>query len=67
MAVFIPVSVAKTQLSRLVDRAVLGEDIVLTKDGHPQVRLTVTEGAVPVKRSAGVRPAPPETAGRNGR
>ena len=34
---------AKTQLSRLVAEAVLGEEIIIAKNGEPQVRL------VPVK------------------
>ncbi len=36
---------AKTQLSRLVDRAAAGEDIVIARAGRPIVRL------VPVKAS----------------
>lgn len=31
---------AKTHLSRLVDEAVAGEEIVIAKAGHPYVRLT---------------------------
>jgi prevent-host-death family protein len=31
---------AKTHLSRLVDEAVAGEDIVIAKAGRPQVKLT---------------------------
>ena len=37
---------AKTQLSKLVERALQGEDIVIARDGEPAVRL------VPVKRPA---------------
>jgi prevent-host-death family protein len=35
---------AKTQLSKLVDRALNGEEIIIARDGEPQVRL------VPVKQ-----------------
>ncbi len=37
---------AKTQLSKLVERALNGEEIVIARDGEPAVRL------VPVKRKA---------------
>jgi prevent-host-death family protein len=40
----IPVSAAKAQLTELVRRAEAGDDIVLTRHGHPAVRL------VPVKK-----------------
>ena len=30
---------AKTHLSRLVERAVAGEEIIIAKAGHPKVRL----------------------------
>lgn len=41
---------AKTHLSRLVDRAIEGEEITITKDGVPAVRL------VPVPKAGGERP-----------
>lgn len=41
---------AKTTLSRLVERARRGEDIVIARDGEPVVRL------VPVDRVRGRRP-----------
>lgn len=34
---------AKTQLSRLVDRALAGEEIVIAKAGEPKVRLAPVE------------------------
>ena len=34
---------AKTQLSRLVDRAVAGEDVVIARAGKPMVRLVPVE------------------------
>ena len=41
-----PVNVylAKTQLSRLIDRALAGEEVVIARNGRPMVRL------VPVRR-----------------
>jgi prevent-host-death family protein len=36
---------AKTKLSRLVDRAAAGEDIVITRHGRPVARLIGTEPA----------------------
>ena len=38
---------AKTQLSRLVDRAAAGEDIVIARAGKPIVRLVPVEAAGP--------------------
>ncbi len=46
---------AKTHLSRLIDRAAAGEDIVIARAGKPLVRL------VPVARPR--RQPPPELAG----
>jgi prevent-host-death family protein len=46
LAVDIPVSEAKAQLTDLVRRAEAGEDIVLTRHGQPVVRFS------PVKRLA---------------
>jgi prevent-host-death family protein len=40
---------AKTQLSRLVDRAAEGEEIVISKSGRPRARL------VPLEDSRGLR------------
>jgi prevent-host-death family protein len=40
---------AKTQLSKLVERALEGEDIVVTRNGKPAVRL------VPAQHGDGVR------------
>lgn len=34
---------AKTELSRLVERALAGEEVVLTRRGHPAVRLVPVE------------------------
>jgi prevent-host-death family protein len=38
---------AKTQLSRLVDRAIAGEDIVIARAGKPVVRLVPVDAAAP--------------------
>jgi len=43
---------AKTQLSRLIERAVAGEDVVIAKAGHPLVRLVRIEADRPVLGSA---------------
>jgi len=48
---------AKTQLSRLVDRAVAGEDVVIARAGKPMVRLVPVEKReprVPGRRLFGV-------------
>ena len=36
---------AKTRLSQLVDRAAAGEDVVVSRNGKPLVRITRLEGA----------------------
>ena len=38
---------AKTQLSRLLQRAAAGEDVVITRDGEPVARLVRIGGAEP--------------------
>lgn len=38
---------AKAHLSRLVDAAVAGEEIIIAKAGQPVVRLTPVEGRAP--------------------
>ncbi len=38
---------AKTQLSRLIDRATAGEEIVIGRAGKPLVRLVAIEDALP--------------------
>ncbi|HTL29461.1 MAG TPA: type II toxin-antitoxin system prevent-host-death family antitoxin [Tepidisphaeraceae bacterium] len=37
----IPISEAESRLSELVQRAEAGEEIVLTRDGHPTVQLVL--------------------------
>lgn len=41
---------AKTQLSRLVDRAAAGEEIVIAKSGRPRARLVPLEDTRPLRR-----------------
>lgn len=36
---------AKTRLSQLVDQAAAGEDVVVSRNGKPLVRITQLEGA----------------------
>jgi prevent-host-death family protein len=43
---------AKTQLSRLIERALKGEEVTIAKAGHPLVRLTPIEAEKPVLGSA---------------
>jgi prevent-host-death family protein len=43
---------AKTQLSKLIDRAMAGEDVVISRSGKPMVRL-VPVPAPPSRRAPG--------------
>jgi len=43
---------AKTQLSRLIERALKGEEVTIAKAGHPLVRLIPIHPAKPVLGSA---------------
>ena len=43
---------AKTHLSRLIERALEGEDVVIAKAGHPLVRITRLTAAKPELDSA---------------
>jgi prevent-host-death family protein len=64
----VPVSDAKGQLTELVRRAEAGEEVLLTRHGHPVVRLVAVKAPVDRKsrravlekaRSSGVRRAAP--------
>lgn len=44
---------AKTQLSRLIQRALAGEEVVIARDGKPVVKLTPLEDAQPIRRLGG--------------
>ena len=41
--IHVPVSEAKAQLTELVRRAEAGDDVVLTRHGHPAVRLVAVK------------------------
>ena len=41
---------AKTQLSKLVDKAVKGEPFIIAKAGTPLVRVTALESSAPAQR-----------------
>ena len=45
---------AKTQPSRIVDRAVAGEEIIIARNGRPLVRMVALEGLGP--RTPGIAP-----------
>lgn len=42
---------AKTQLSKLIDAALKGEEVIIARDGVPAVRLVPVQAAVPTRRS----------------
>ena len=44
---------AKTHLSRLIQRALAGEEIIIAKRDEPLVKLTVISPAKPVRRFGG--------------
>jgi prevent-host-death family protein len=52
MALGVNIHQAKTHLSRLLEQALAGEDVVIMKAGKPLVRLTPV-AAAPVKRKIG--------------
>jgi prevent-host-death family protein len=51
----INISAAKTQFSRLVDSAIAGEEIVITRSGKPVARLVpLSNGTTPGRRQLGI-------------
>jgi prevent-host-death family protein len=46
------VHVAKTHLSRLLDQALAGEEVIISRSGKPLVRLTPVDSA-PTRRTLG--------------
>jgi prevent-host-death family protein len=52
MAVEVNVHQAKTHLSRLLDRALAGEEVIIMRAGRPLVRLAPVESA-PMRRRLG--------------
>ena len=54
MSIQVNVLEAKTQLSRLLDRAEAGEDVIIARAGHPVVRLVpISSGALDAPRALG--------------
>ena len=53
---------AKTHLSRLVERALAGEDVVIASNGRGLVRLIPLESPEAGLRPIGLHAAPPESA-----
>jgi prevent-host-death family protein len=54
MAIQVNVLEAKTQLSRLLDRAEAGEDVIIARAGHPVARLVpISSGAPDAPRVLG--------------
>ena len=51
----IPVHAAKTHLSRLIDRALAGEDVVIARGKHPVVRLVPVEPVVVSRQFGAMR------------
>lgn len=46
MSIQVNVLEAKTQLSRLLDRAEAGEEVIIARAGHPVARLVPVEAAI---------------------
>jgi prevent-host-death family protein len=55
MARLVNIHAAKTHLSRLVDEALAGEDIVIAKSGKPLVRLAPIAGDRPPRTPGSMR------------
>jgi prevent-host-death family protein len=55
MSIQVNVLEAKTQLSRLLDRAEAGEEVIIARAGHPVARLVpIARGALDTPRVLGV-------------
>ena len=52
MSIAVNVTEAKTNLSRLLEKAMAGEEIIIMRSGRPMVRLTPVESA-PLRREVG--------------
>jgi prevent-host-death family protein len=50
MTIHVNIGEAKTRLSQLIAAALKGEDVVVDKDGKPQVRLVAVEEATDAER-----------------
>jgi len=55
MAIVVNVHEAKTHLSRLLEQAHAGEEIILTKAGKPYARLVPLAEPAPVRRAGRLR------------
>ena len=53
MSIQVNIHEAKTHLSRLVQRVVNGEDIVIARSGKPLVRMVPVSGVIKSKRMPG--------------
>lgn len=53
MTIQVTIHEAKTHLSRLIQRALAGEDVVIARGDQPLVRLTVVPEAQPQRRLGG--------------
>ncbi len=58
MTIIVNIHEAKTQLSKLIQRAVNGEEVVIAKDGSPIVKL------IPIQTEGWKRPNPGLYAGQ---
>jgi prevent-host-death family protein len=58
MAIMVNIHEAKTQLSKLIQRALNGEEVIIAKDGSPVVKLT------PIQAEGSNRPDPGLYAGQ---
>jgi prevent-host-death family protein len=54
MAVTANIHEAKTTLSKLIERALAGEEVIIAKAGKPLVHLTPVAEAKPAKKSRGI-------------
>lgn len=54
-SVVVNIQDAKTQLSRLVDRAAEGEEVVVARNGRPVARLVALESPQPTRRGGWAR------------
>lgn len=52
MTIHVNIGEAKTQLSRLISATLRGEEVVIDRDGQPQVRLVPVDAAQAVDRTA---------------
>jgi len=49
-SIVVNIQEAKTQLSRLVDRAAAGEEVVVARNGRPVARIVALEPAPPARQ-----------------